>query len=235
MKGVKNLLRRHYNIINFQEMSDVVQKEEPLMTKPKKDRRLHLSTPLTVLGCIAASLVVLLFSYAYYVGVREKLIETNASTDVFRNMNVELLDGTTFSSEQLKRSKLTVLNVWETTCPSCIGEFPALEEISNELNPNEIQIIGLCHDLLDSDGTLRASYVETAKAIISDTGVTYPQLIPDYDMYQYLRSVLAGYPTTYFLTSEGEILESIAGSNNKEGWLEKLNDVYSRYEACNNE
>ena len=205
------------------------------MTKPKKDRRLHLSTPLTVQGCIVASLVVLLFSYAYYVGVREKLIETNASTDVFRNMNVELLDGTTFSSEQLKRSKLTVLNVWETTCPSCIGEFPALEEISNELNPDEIQIIGLCHDLLDSDGNLRASYVETAKAIISDTGVTYPQLIPDYDMYQYLRSVLAGYPTTYFLSPEGEILESIAGSNNKEGWLEKLNDVYSRYEGGSNE
>ena len=205
------------------------------MTKPKKDRRLHLSTPLTVQGCIVASLVVLLFSYAYYVGVREKLIETNASTDVFRNMNVELLDGTTFSSEQLKGAKLTVLNVWETTCPSCISEFPALEEISNELNPDEIQIIGLCHDLLDSDGNLRESYVKTAKAIISDTGVTYPQLIPDYDMYQYLRSVLAGYPTTYFLSPEGEILESIAGSTNKEGWLEKLNDVYSRYEGGNNE
>ena len=54
-------------------------------------------------------------------------------------------------------------------------------------------------------------------------------------MYQYLRSVLAGYPTTYFLSPEGEILESIAGSNNKEGWLEKLNDVYSRYEGGNNE
>lgn len=205
------------------------------MTKPKKDRRLHLSTPLTVQGCIAASLVVLLFSYAYYVGVREKLIETNASTDVFRNMNVELLDGSTFSSEQLKQAKLTVLNVWETTCPSCISEFPALEEISNELNPDEIQIIGLCHDLLNSDGNLRESYVETAKAIISDTGVTYPQLIPNYDMYQYLRSVLAGYPTTYFLSPEGEILESIAGSNNKEGWLEKINDVYSRYEGGKNE
>lgn len=205
------------------------------MTKPKKDRRLHLSTPLTVQGCIVASLVVLLFSYAYYVGVREKLIETNASTDVFRNMNVELLDGSTFSSEQLKQAKLTVLNVWETTCPSCISEFPALEEISNELNPDEIQIIGLCHDLLNSDGNLRESYVETAKAIISDTGVTYPQLIPNYDMYQYLRSVLAGYPTTYFLSPEGEILESIAGSNNKEGWLEKINDVYSRYEGGKNE
>ena len=205
------------------------------MTKPKKDRRLHLSTPLTVQGCIAASLVVLLFSYAYYVGVREKLIETNASTDVFRNMNVELLDGSTFSSEQLKQAKLTVLHVWETTCPSCISEFPALEEISNELNPDEIQIIGLCHDLLNSDGNLRESYVETAKAIISDTGVTYPQLIPNYDMYQYLRSVLAGYPTTYFLSPEGEILESIAGSNNKEGWLEKINDVYSRYEGGKNE
>ena len=205
------------------------------MTKPKKDRRLHLSTPLTVQGCIVASLVVLLFSYAYYVGVREKLIETNASTDVFRNMNVELLDDSTFSSEQLKQAKLTVLNVWETTCPSCISEFPALEEISNELNPDEIQIIGLCHDLLNSDGNLRESYVETAKAIISDTGVTYPQLIPNYDMYQYLRSVLVGYPTTYFLSPEGEILESIAGSNNKEGWLEKINDVYSRYEGGKNE
>ena len=205
------------------------------MTTSKKDRRLHLSTPLTVQGCIAASLVVLLFSYAYYVGVREKLIETNASTDVFRNMKVELLDGTTYSSEQLKRAKLTVLNVWETTCPSCIGEFPALEEISRELNPDEIQIIGLCHDLLDSDGSLRASYVDTAKAIIHDTGVTYPQLIPDYDMYQYLRSVLAGYPTTYFLSPEGEILESIAGSNNKEGWMKNINDVYARYEGGSNE
>ena len=205
------------------------------MTNSKKDRKLHLSTALTVQGCIAASLIVLLFTYAYYVGVREKLIETNASTDVFRNMKVELLDGTTFSSDQLKQAKLTVLNVWETTCPSCIGEFPALEEISNELDPAEIQIIGLCHDLLDSDGTLRPSYVETAQAIIRDTGVTYPQLIPDHAMYQYLRSVLAGYPTTYFLSPEGEILESIAGSNNKEGWMKNINEVYARYEGGSSE
>lgn len=96
------------------------------MTEPKKDRRLHLSTSLTVQFCIAASVIALLLSYAYFVGEREKLIEMNASTEVFRNFNVEQLDGSTYTSDQLKQSKLTVLNVWETTCPSCIGEFPDL-------------------------------------------------------------------------------------------------------------
>ena len=204
------------------------------MTEPKKDRRLHLSTSLTVQFCIAASVIALLLSYAYFVGEREKLIEMNASTEVFRNFNVEQLDGSTYTSDQLKQTKLTVLNVWETTCPSCIGEFPDLEEISKELDPDEIQLVGLCHDLLDTDGTLQESYVDTAKEIVHDTGITYPQLIPNNDMYQYLRSVMVGYPTTFFLNSDGEILDSIAGAYKKEVWLEKINEVYTRCEGGNN-
>ena len=196
--------------------------------KPKKDRRRHLSTNILVVGCLVLSVILTVYIYAYYVAQRDKQIEANASVDVFRTMNVKQLDGSSFTSEDLKNTKLTVLNVWETTCPACIGEFPTLEEISKELDPSEIQIIGLCHDTVDKDGKVKDDYVATAIEIVDSSGVTFPQLIPDKGISDYLSSVIAGYPTTFFLDSDGKILGTTAGAYNKANWKEMIDKYYKQ-------
>ena len=66
-----------------------------------------------------------------------------------------------------------------------------------------INLIGVASDSGESEEQL-----ETAREILAQKGVTYTNLSPDPDnaLYQDFISQLAGYPTTYVIDSEGNIV-----------------------------
>ena len=57
--------------------------------------------------------------------------EGNAALTEF---TAETLDGSEFSPETLAAADLTVLNIWQTTCPPCIREMPELAELERKTN-----------------------------------------------------------------------------------------------------
>ena len=191
--------------------------------KTKKDRRMCTSTMKMIVAAAAIGMFILSFSFAYAWGKYEDQIETRASTTVFETVNIEDLEGNSFTMKDLEGAKLVAYNVWETTCPACLGEMDALEELSKKYDPSEFRLIGMCADLYDSDGKVKPAQLEKAKDLMQNAGVTFPNLVPDKGFMDFFRSTIAGVPTTFFVNSEGKIVDTTAGAKNLEKWEEYVN------------
>lgn len=97
----------------------------------------------------------------------------------------------------------TIVNFWNNGCGTCIAEMPELEEYYQTFKEENINLIGVASDSGESDEQL-----ETAQDILEEKGVTYTNLSPnpENDLYQEFISQLAGYPTTYVVDGEGNIV-----------------------------
>ena len=111
------------------------------------------------------------------------------------------LDGNPVKSEDLfSEHSVTMINVWTTWCNLCHDEMSDLEKLNQDIEEHGCHIIGICNDTLGGD----ESTVELAKSILEENGVTYTNLVNTQEMADQLT--ISGYPTTYFVNSDGEIL-----------------------------
>lgn len=193
--------------------------------KKKKDRRIHISTLRVVSIALLAGIVALTFSFTIAWGDRMKNIEAASSADVFAEFETETLFGEPFTDEDAAKAKVTAYNVWETTCPACLGEMDALEELSGKYPPEEFQLVGICDDLYDVNGKLKQSQLKKAQSLMKDAGTTFPHIIPTKEMSAFFETIIPGYPTTFFVDSSGKILDYSSGSNDLEGWTKKVDEV----------
>ena len=109
------------------------------------------------------------------------------------------LDGRTVNSRSLFAGhKITMLNIWDTTCAACITEMPDLEKFSHELEKKGGQLVGLVLTADDPD------MAAEAKEIADDLGVTYVNLLPT-DGIKALLPVQS-FPTTFFISEKGELI-----------------------------
>ncbi len=105
------------------------------------------------------------------------------------------------SEELFAGNKVTMINVWATFCGYCIEEMPDLEELSGRLQEKGCGIIGVVGDV---EGVNDEGHIQEALEILESTGVTYPNLLP-WDNWEYMLPV-PGFPTTFFVDSEGNII-----------------------------
>ncbi len=135
------------------------------------------------------------------------------------------LDGNPVKSDQLfAQNKVTMINIWATTCGPCIEEMPELEKMNKEFQKKGGAIVGLVVDVpVDNN-----AYLKEAQAIVKDTGVTYINLRA-WDGYEDVLSSV-GTPTTYFVDSQGKLIgEPILGANlNK--YKKKMEEYLSQAE-----
>lgn len=122
------------------------------------------------------------------------------------------LDGNEVTQEIFTESKLTVVNVWATYCGPCINEMPYLGELSDEYDSAEVQIIGIPSDVISQD------YLDYAKTLIEQTGADYTHLLPTQEVYNWGLYDIQYVPTTFFVNSEGQIVDTVVGSMSKEDW-----------------
>ena len=198
--------------------------------KNKKDKRLQTSTAKFIGISAVIGVFILTFSYAYAWGEYQKQIEDRSGTEVFMTVNVKDFAGQPFTMEDVANTKLVAYNVWETTCPACLREMGDLEELSKEYDPSEFRLVGMCADLYDINGEVKPDQLETARELMNAAGVTFTNLVPDKAIMDFLRTTIAGYPTTFFVDSEGKVLSATAGARGLKDWeayvnaeLEKLN------------
>ena len=200
------------------------------MKRKKKDKRIHMSTLWVVTAAILIGIVTLTFSYVNAWGARMKSIEEKSSAKVFEEFETQTIFGETYSSADIAKSKVTAFNVWETTCPACLGEMGALEELSKKFPQEDFQLVGICDDLYDKNGNLKQSQLDKAQSLMSDAGTTFPHIIPTKEMTVFFESVIPGYPTTFFVDRNGTIIDSASGSNDLNGWTERVEQVLSSIE-----
>lgn len=126
-------------------------------------------------------------------GKSSKYDSSNSAT--LSKFTAETLNGEIFNQDNIKNYKMTVVNVWSTTCGYCIEELPALQKLSAML-PSDVQLITICID--------GSEQRETAKQIITEQGFTGTVLIDGKDLNKVLIPSIQGTPTTLFFNKEGK-------------------------------
>lgn len=111
------------------------------------------------------------------------------------------LTGNTITNDIFARKKITVVNIWGTFCPPCIGEMPELGEWSRNM-PEDAQLIGI---ICDADGENDTKTADTAEKILNKAQADFVNLMPSKDIMKYLENVEA-VPTTIFVDSAGNMI-----------------------------
>lgn len=141
-------------------------------------------------------------------------------------------EGNMYSKEDFKKNDLTVLNFWFTGCKACVQEMPNLEKISQELKKKNVGMYGVCTDYGYDEST-----DALGKKIISESKVTYPQLVFDKGQKsdEFINSIMA-YPTTLIVDKEGNIVGgpiegSIDGEEGAKEFMQKVEEALNHAKA----
>lgn len=141
-----------------------------------------------------------------------------ASTGIMGSFSATDLEGAAIDQSIFGDYDLTMVNVWATYCRPCLSEMPDLGELAEEYAEKGVRIVGLVTDVLNSDGTVSDSQLDTARDIVATTGADYLHIIPSQDLFG-LLSQITGVPTTFFVDSTGaQVGSAYLGSKSKTAW-----------------
>ena len=140
-------------------------------------------------------------------------------------MKTEDINGNKVDSSIFSKYKLTVVNVWNTGSTPCVGEIPTLDKLNKEYEKKGVSIKGL---LLESGVGLNDEEKKTVEDILKKAKSTYQQLTVSEDMLQDKTLILQSFPTTFFVDKDGNIVDSIEGSNDYDGWKAKIDEVLEK-------
>ena len=134
------------------------------------------------------------------------------------NFTAKTITGSTVTNEIFASKKITMVNIWGTFCPPCIGEMPELGEMARSM-PADVQIIGLVCDASEN-----SPQIQSALKITQEANANFVNIIPDAQLMQFIEGVEA-VPTTIFVNSKGEVVGKAIIGADMEGYkneLEKL-------------
>lgn len=143
--------------------------------------------------------------------------------NLFANLETVDFEGNKVTADIFKDNDLTVINTWATWCGPCVGEIPELQEVSDELEKEgtKVAIKGLVIE--DGDKGIQAGLSEderkNVQEVLDATKATYQQLLVSEDLAASALGKQAGFPTTYFVDSNGKMVgDPMTGSQDKAGW-----------------
>mgnify|MGYP003460360882 FL=1 len=149
----------------------------------------------------------------------------NSNSKLFKEMKTEDINGNKVDSSIFSKYKLTVVNVWNTGCTPWVDEIPTLDKLNKEYEKKGVSIKGL---LLESGVGLNDEEKKTVEDILKKAKSTYQQLTVSEDMLQDKTLILQSFPTTFFVDKDGNIVDSIEGSNDYDGWKAKIDEVLEK-------
>ena len=132
------------------------------------------------------------------------------------------MEGNTVSSDIFPNSRLTMINVWATYCNPCLREMPELAQLTAEYTSEDFQLIGIISDVQEGADQ---SVMEEAAQLIEQTGADYPHLLLNESIYYGMLTDVMAVPTTFFVDSEGNILDTVVGAMDKKSWEEKIDEL----------
>jgi thiol-disulfide isomerase/thioredoxin len=133
-----------------------------------------------------------------------------------RTLNEEKVDQSIF-----EKSSLTVLNFWGTFCPPCLREMPSLGKLSRELNPSEVQIVGVVVDCHDADGKYSETQIEKALSLVKKTGADYTHILLSGSLFENVGGIDA-VPLTCFVSRSGEVVDEVLGALSEDQWRSRI-------------
>lgn len=118
------------------------------------------------------------------------------------------------------RGKTIFLNFWGTWCPPCRGEMPYIQEIYNEYgeNSNNIIILGVAAPNLGREGS-----EEEIVSFLEENNYTFP-VVMDFAGELVYKYGIGGFPTTFIINEDGEVVNKIVGAMDKENMKMMIED-----------
>lgn len=129
--------------------------------------------------------------------------EIKPSSKPFPEISATDTSGNAITNDIFGDYEITLVNFWNNSCGTCIEEMPELEEYYQDLKEQGINIIGVASDAGESDEKL-----DFAKKVLTEKGVTYTNIVPDVNgtFYQDFISDITGFPTSYLVDRDGNII-----------------------------
>ena len=131
------------------------------------------------------------------------------------------LDGVAFSSDYFANYDVTVINVWATWCQPCVSELEHLEKLNSTYSDKNVSCIGILFDSGD-DGA-----IFQAKNILASKSATFLQLEMSEKAHELLEQPynMTSLPTTFFVNSNGDIIDVKVGADSYAGWCNSLEGI----------
>ena len=137
----------------------------------------------------------------------------------FPTFNSKDLAGNQITNDIFAKKKLTVVNIWGTFCPPCIGEMPELAQWSEKMS-NDVQLIGIVCDVNDFNDV---ETINEAKKILGDSNAKFVNIIPNSEFENFLSEIEA-VPTTIFVDGSGNILNKKIVGADVDGYKDFVKD-----------
>lgn len=155
-------------------------------------------------------------------------VEDAVETGLFQDMDTKDLEGNAIDSSIFAENKLTLVNVWNIGCPPCIREIPVLDQLNKDYAEKGVAVKGMYYnfgaDISEED---RAAIQE----VLTDAGAEYTHIVPSQSMYETEEMMdIQAFPTTYYVDSEGNIVDEVVGADDYEGWKEKIEKILEKVE-----
>ena len=148
----------------------------------------------------------------------EKGDKSETSVSTIAPFSTHTVDGKSFTQEDLKKYKLTMVNVFATWCTACVQELPDLQKLRDEMADKGVNVIGVVTDTYDDNGENKEA-IALAQKIAEKTHVTYPFLIPDATYFNGRTQGIQALPETFFVDQDGNIVgDTYSGSHSLEDW-----------------
>ena len=144
------------------------------------------------------------------------------------DINTVTLDGAAVTSMDFEQNTLTVLNIWATWCPPCVGELPHLQAMNEKFREQGVEIVGVLQDGVTPTGEVDAAVVESAQKLLEDAKADYQIILPDAAITETFISEMQYFPTTYFLDAGGNVVETVVGANSAEEWEAIIHEVLEK-------
>jgi cytochrome c biogenesis protein CcmG/thiol:disulfide interchange protein DsbE len=162
--------------------------------------RLRLGAQVVAVGLVVALLGLLVWKVAKGTDNDVTGALSEGGTPAAPSFTLERLDGNGELALESLRGKAVVLNWWATWCGPCREEMPLLQEASKRWEKRGVVFVGIDVQDLRSD----------ARDFLEETGVTYVNVY-DGKGSTVGRYGLTGYPETYFINADGDVVYRIAG------------------------
>lgn len=137
------------------------------------------------------------------------------------------LNGTLVDESLFADDRLTMINIWATFCGPCLREMPELGQLSADYAERGVQIVGIVADIPQrADGTYSPDMVETAQALVAQTGAKYRHLLPSADLVSAKLGEVNAVPETIFVDRQGKLVgQSYVGSRSGEDWSKIIDSL----------
>jgi len=130
------------------------------------------------------------------------LIKPNVIKTKAPDFKLKDLDGKELSLSDL-RGKKVFLNFWATWCGYCVEEMPEIQKLYEETKDTDLVIVAV----------EIGEPLSEVKSFIDENKYTF-KVLSDSDQSTVPKYEISGYPTSYFIDEDGNIISKVTGALN---------------------